>query len=75
LPRAIEWLSDNGSGYIAKETKGFARDFGFEPLAPNTLLALGNIYRLLDGFANGRLRLASLSVWYEIQRIGRPRKS
>jgi transposase InsO family protein len=32
LPRAIEWLSDNGSGYIAKDTKRFARDLGFEPL-------------------------------------------
>jgi putative transposase len=32
LPRAIEWLSDNGSGYIAKETKRFARGLGFEPL-------------------------------------------
>jgi hypothetical protein len=31
LPRAIEWLSDNGSGYIAKDTKRFARDLGFEP--------------------------------------------
>ena len=26
LPRTIEWLSDNGSGYIASETKAFARD-------------------------------------------------
>ena len=32
LPRTIEWLSDNGLGYIAKETRAFARDLGFEPL-------------------------------------------
>jgi hypothetical protein len=32
LRRAIEWLSDNGSGYIAKDPKRFARDLGFEPL-------------------------------------------
>jgi len=32
LPRTIEWLSDNGSGYIAKETRAFARDLGFKPL-------------------------------------------
>jgi putative transposase len=32
LPRTIEWLSDNGSGYIAKHTKSFARDLGLEPL-------------------------------------------
>ena len=28
LPRTIEWLSDNGSGYIAKETRAFAREIG-----------------------------------------------
>jgi putative transposase len=32
LPQTIEWLSDNGSGYIAKETKAFAREIGLEPL-------------------------------------------
>jgi putative transposase len=31
-PRTIEWLSDNGSGYIAKETRAFARDIGLERL-------------------------------------------
>ncbi len=31
LPQTIEWLSDNGSGYIAKDTKSFARDLGLEP--------------------------------------------
>ena len=31
LPRTIEWLSDNGSGYIAKETRSFAREIGLEP--------------------------------------------
>jgi putative transposase len=32
LPRTIEWLSDNGSDYIAKDTKSFACDLGLEPL-------------------------------------------
>jgi len=32
LPKTIEWLSDNGSGYIAKQTKSFARELGLEPL-------------------------------------------
>jgi putative transposase len=31
LPHTIEWLTDNGSGYIAHETRRFARDIGFEP--------------------------------------------
>jgi hypothetical protein len=29
----IEWLTDNGSGYIAHDTEHFARDITFEPCA------------------------------------------
>lgn len=32
LPRPIEWLSDNGSPYTARETRRFARDMGFVPI-------------------------------------------
>jgi len=28
----IEWLTDNGSPYIARDTCSFAREFGLEPL-------------------------------------------
>jgi putative transposase len=31
LPVIIEWLSDNGSCYIAGDTRRFARDIGLEP--------------------------------------------
>jgi putative transposase len=31
LPQTIEWLSDNGSRYIAHETKSPAREMGLEP--------------------------------------------
>jgi putative transposase len=31
LPRTVEWLTDNGSGYVATETRRFARDLGLEP--------------------------------------------
>ena len=31
LPQTIEWLTDNGSGYTAHDTRRFARDIGFEP--------------------------------------------
>jgi putative transposase len=31
LPRSIEWLSDNGSPYMARETRGFAREIGLVP--------------------------------------------
>ena len=31
LPNPVEWLSDNGSCYVAKDTRKFARDIGLEP--------------------------------------------
>src|SRR5262249_54030936 len=31
LPVTIEWLSDNGSCYVAGATRSFARDIGLEP--------------------------------------------
>ncbi|MFC0574609.1 IS3 family transposase [Paraburkholderia solisilvae] len=31
-PAQIEWLSDNGSGYIADRTRAFASDIGLKPL-------------------------------------------
>jgi putative transposase len=31
LPHPIEWLSDNGSCYVARDTRGFARDIGLLP--------------------------------------------
>jgi putative transposase len=31
LPVTIEWMSDNGSCYIAGNTRSFARDIGLEP--------------------------------------------
>jgi putative transposase len=31
VPRTIEWLTDNGSGYIAHKTRRFARELGLEP--------------------------------------------
>jgi putative transposase len=31
LPRPIEWLSDNGSCYVARDTRTFARDIGLLP--------------------------------------------
>lgn len=31
LPEPIEWLTDNGSCYVARDTREFARDIGLEP--------------------------------------------
>ncbi len=34
LPEPIEWLSDNGPAYIARETIAFAESVGFEVCTP-----------------------------------------
>lgn len=31
IPEPIEWLSDNGSCYVARDTRDFARNIGLEP--------------------------------------------
>ena len=31
LPTTIEWLTDNGSCYVARETRRFAREIGLSP--------------------------------------------
>lgn len=36
LPRPAEWLSDNGAGYIARDTRSFARNIGLIPDARRT---------------------------------------
>ena len=32
VPKEIEWLTDNGSGYIAQRTRAFAAELGLKPL-------------------------------------------
>ena len=32
LPETIEWLTDNGSCYLARDTRMFGREIGLEPL-------------------------------------------
>jgi putative transposase len=34
LPKPIEWLTDNGSCFIAKDTKSLLMDIGMEPCTP-----------------------------------------
>ncbi|AFT71040.1 Putative transposase for insertion element [Alloalcanivorax dieselolei B5] len=33
LPKPIEWLTDNGSPYVARQTQRFAREIGRVPLS------------------------------------------
>ena len=77
LPRAIEWLSDNGSGYIAKDTKRFARDLGFEPLttpvaspqsngmAEAFVRTIKRDYAHVNPAPDAQTVIESLPVWFE----------
>jgi putative transposase len=37
-PSEIEWLTDNGSGYMAEKTRPFASDIGLKPLTAPTCI-------------------------------------
>jgi putative transposase len=77
LPRTIEWLSDNGSGYIAKETRAFARDLGFEPLttpvtspqsngmAEAFVRTIKRDYASVDLLPDARTVIESLPLWFD----------
>jgi len=77
LPRTIEWLSDNGSGYIAKETRAFARDLGFEPLttpvtspqsngmAEAFVRTIKRDYARVDLLPDARTVFESLPLWFD----------
>jgi putative transposase len=77
LPRAIEWLSDNGSGYIAKDTKRFARDLRLEPLttpvaspqsngvAEAFVRTIKRDYARVNPAPDAQTVIESLPVWFE----------
>jgi putative transposase len=77
LPRTIEWLSDNGSGYIAKETRAFAREIGLEPLttpvtspqsngmAEAFVRTIKRDYARVDLLPDARTVIKSLPLWFD----------
>jgi putative transposase len=77
VPETIEWLSDNGSSYIAHETKRFARDVGLEPrTTPVKSPQLNGMteafvrtikcdYARVSRLPNARAILKLLSKWFE----------
>jgi putative transposase len=76
-PRTIEWLSDNGSGYIARETRAFARDIGLEPLttpvtspqsngmAEAFVRTIKRDYARVNPLPDARTVIDSLPAWFE----------
>ena len=77
LPRTIEWLSDNGSGYVAKETRAFARDIGLEPLttpvtspqsngmAEAFVRTIKRDYARVNPMPNARTVIEALPIWFD----------
>jgi putative transposase len=76
-PQTIEWLSDNGSGYIAKETRAFARDIGLEPLttpvtspqsngmAEAFVRTIKRDYARVNPLPDARTVIESLPLWFD----------
>jgi len=77
LPEAIEWLSDNGSGYIAHDTKSLALEMGLEPrttpvqspqsngMAEAFVRTIKRDYVRVSPLPDARTVLESLPLWFE----------
>jgi putative transposase len=87
LPETIEWLSDNGSGYIAHETKTMARDIGLEPrttpvrspqsngMAEAFVKTIKRDYVRVSPLPNARAVMESVPLWIEHYNSLHPHKA
>jgi len=77
LPDTIEWLTDNGSGYIAHDTKRFARAIGFEPrttpiespqsngMAEAFVRTIKRDYARVTTLPDAETVMRNLPIWFE----------
>jgi putative transposase len=77
LPRTIEWLSDNGPGYIARETRAFAHEIGLAPLttpvtspqsngmAEAFVRTIKRDYARVNQMPDARTVIESLPLWFD----------
>ena len=77
LPHVVEWLSDNGSGYIAADTKALAREIGLEPrttpvrspqsngMAEAFVRTIKRDYVRVSPRPDARTVIAQLPAWFE----------
>lgn len=77
LPHLIEWLSDNGSSYVAADTKVLARQIGLEPrstpirspqsngMAEAFVRTLKRDYVRVSPRSDARIVIAQLPAWSE----------
>ena len=87
LPQTIEWLSDNGSGYIAHDTKSLAREMGLEPrttpvqspqsngMAEAFVRTIKRDYVRVSPIPDARTVLESLPLWIEPYNSLHPQKA
>ena len=87
LPETIEWLSDNGSGYIAHETRAMARDIGLEPrttpvqspqsngMAEAFVKTIKRDYVRVSPLPDARTVMESLPLWIEHYNSLHPHKA
>ncbi len=87
LPETIEWLSDNGSGYIAHETKTLAREMGLEPrttpvqspqsngMAEAFVRTIKRDYVRVSSIPDARTVIECLPLWFEHYNSLHPHKA
>jgi len=87
LPETIEWLSDNGSGYITHDTKSLAREMGLEPrttpvqspqsngMAEALVRTIKRDYARVSPIPDARTVLESLPLWFEHYNSLHPHKA
>ena len=87
LPETIEWLSDNGSGYIARETRSLAREMGLEPrttpvqspqsngMAEAFVRTIKRDYVRVSSLPDADTVLENLPLWFEHYNSLHPHKA
>lgn len=86
VPHPLEWLTDNGSCYIAKETRAFAASLGFvvcttpirspqsNGMAEALVKTIKRDYVYLNDLPDAKTVMAMLPVWFEDYNATHPHK-
>lgn len=87
LPKPAEWLSDNSSGYIAHETRAFARDIGLVPrrapyrspqsngMAESFVKTFKRDYVAMHAVSTAEIVLKQLPTWFADYNLVHPHRA
>jgi putative transposase len=87
LPKPIEWLTDNGSCFIAKDTKALLMDIGMEPcttpvrspqsngMAEAFVKTFKRDYVSVNSIPDAKTVIAQLPLWFEHYNTLHPHKA